>query len=111
MRQSPHHAKRRPPIVWQLLKGASECAKIGGRGNDLAETVHKELDTLAALRKQKAAKDVRRWAETTSKGLGHKVLKVVDPVMPASASADKKRIGEACLQRAADAGINEWSVP
>ena len=101
--------KESPPLIIRLVVGAA--ATEIKRAVELAERAEVELFALASRRQRRALQEARAWAASASKSAGHKATKTAVPVMAATASAWKTHFGETTLQRAADCGIVEWSVP
>ena len=92
-------------IQWARGKGWENCERMITVATE-TEVAWQKLQT---KRKARAAKEMKAWARAAPTAIAHKATKPKDEVLPLTASATKKQLGETEMQTAADRGMREWS--
>ncbi len=97
----------RPPLLVRIWAGASE-EQLNDMVN-LAQLGADAVERLAMLRRRAAVRARRKFAAGADLRTAHRVTRLPAGAGRKTASSDKRHLGEATEQAAADQGIAEWS--
>ncbi len=99
-------SRGRPPLLdrWCRGEGEPNLEAVEATRDELESALH----DLASRRATRRLRESRRWAQTASLAIAHKVTKIPEASTTFSASASKEDRGALGPQEAADHGMDEW---